>query len=194
MTIRVNRVPTAFKHGLYSSTTVLPGEDPEAFEKLHRDLITEFNPNGPFESDIVANMARLLWRKQNLKTFRIAERARNRYARITAEIPPSDSIGRSIARWAAIYEANAESAEDKRVARIAEAQARKELGDTYDFIENREIATFDALSKELALDEQLNIAIEKCLKRFLMVKGVKSISASSASPPQLRNCGPSKAA
>jgi len=37
------------------------------FEKLHRDLIAE--PNGLFENDIVATMARVLWRKQNLETF-----------------------------------------------------------------------------------------------------------------------------
>ena len=39
------------------------------FEKLHRDLIAEFTPNGPFENDIVATVARVLWRKQNLETF-----------------------------------------------------------------------------------------------------------------------------
>jgi hypothetical protein len=30
------------KHGGYSRTTLLPGEDPAAFEKLHNDLVAEF--------------------------------------------------------------------------------------------------------------------------------------------------------
>src|SRR5437868_5913854 len=30
--------PSALKHGGYSQTTVLEGEDPKQFEKLHRDL------------------------------------------------------------------------------------------------------------------------------------------------------------
>ena len=31
----------ALKHGGYSDTTLLPGEDPAAFEKLHNDLIKD---------------------------------------------------------------------------------------------------------------------------------------------------------
>ena len=73
-----NRIPPALKHGAYSATAVLPGESQAAFEKLHRDLIAELNPSGVLEDDIVADMARLVWRKQNLGTLRIAERAQNR--------------------------------------------------------------------------------------------------------------------
>jgi hypothetical protein len=51
---------------VYSGTALLPGEDPGEFELLHNKLIAEFAPAGPFEQDIVANMARLIWRKQNL--------------------------------------------------------------------------------------------------------------------------------
>jgi hypothetical protein len=54
----------ALKHGVYSGTALLPGEDPGEFEKLHNKLIAEFAPAGPLEQDIVANMARLIWRKQ----------------------------------------------------------------------------------------------------------------------------------
>ena len=36
----------ALKHGGYSTTTLLPGENRSEFEKLHEDLITEFRPNG----------------------------------------------------------------------------------------------------------------------------------------------------
>jgi hypothetical protein len=42
---------------------------------LHRGLIAELTPVGVLEEDIVADLARLIWRKQNLKTFRIAELA-----------------------------------------------------------------------------------------------------------------------
>jgi hypothetical protein len=43
-----------------------PGEDAVAFEKLHQKLINEFTPVGSLEEDIVADIARLTWRKQNL--------------------------------------------------------------------------------------------------------------------------------
>ena len=85
MGTRVSRIPSALKHGAYSATAVLPGESQAEFEKLHRGLIAEFFPSGLLEDDIVMNMARLLWRKQNLLTFQIAESARSRYWQIIHE-------------------------------------------------------------------------------------------------------------
>ena len=66
MNIRVDRIPPALKHGAYSATAVLPGESQAAFEKLHRGLIAELIPSGVLEDNIVVDMARLVWRKQNL--------------------------------------------------------------------------------------------------------------------------------
>src|SRR4051794_38402872 len=63
---RFNKTHPALKHAAYSSTTLLPGEDKAAFEKLHRDLIAELVPVGALEEGIVADIASLLWRKQNL--------------------------------------------------------------------------------------------------------------------------------
>ena len=82
MSFHVKKHHPALKHAGYSATGILPGENPAEFEKLHRELIAEFNPNGALENDIVATMARLVWRKRNLETFRIAERARARCAQI----------------------------------------------------------------------------------------------------------------
>ena len=80
MHTRVNRIHPALKHGAYSATAVLPGENRAAFEKLYRDLIAEFTPSGLLEDDIVADLARLVWRKQNLWTLDIAERAQSRWS------------------------------------------------------------------------------------------------------------------
>jgi hypothetical protein len=78
MSKRNNRFHPALKHGAYSNTTVLPGEDPDEFNKLHARLVAEFAPAGPLEEDIVTSMARLVWRKQNLSTYKLAALARNR--------------------------------------------------------------------------------------------------------------------
>lgn len=56
----------ALKHGGFSSTAVLPGENPAEFEELHQALIAELAPTGALEENIVADIARLVWRKQNL--------------------------------------------------------------------------------------------------------------------------------
>src|ERR1700736_3177421 len=71
----------ASRHGAYS-TGLLPGEDPAAFEKLHRSLVAEFSPDGPAEEDIVWEMTRILWRKNHMEIVRAAQRAWDRYSRI----------------------------------------------------------------------------------------------------------------
>ena len=73
------KIPPALKHGGYAASGLLPGEDAAAFEKLHRDLIAEIAPIGVLEEDIVSTMARIIWRKQNLATFRLAKLARDQY-------------------------------------------------------------------------------------------------------------------
>jgi hypothetical protein len=59
-------VAPASAYGTASGTTILPGEDPTAFEKLHRQLIAELSPKGMLGHDVVATIARLVWRTQGL--------------------------------------------------------------------------------------------------------------------------------
>ena len=60
MSVRVKKPHAAFKHGAYSATAVLLGEDEDAFRELHQRIV-------------VGTIARLLWRKQNLPILRIVE-------------------------------------------------------------------------------------------------------------------------
>jgi hypothetical protein len=181
MVERIKRVSPALKHAGYSATTILPGESTAEFEKLHRDLISEFAPDGPLEDDIVSTLARLLWRKQNLMTFRIAELARDRNDQIINEFADDDH--RAVIR--ALREKDYEAAED---------EARKELGDAYKLVVVGGVATIDRLMSELDLQDRLDALMDKCVKRLLMVRGIKSISVSSPSAPPKKLSGPSKAA
>jgi len=178
--IRINKTHSALKHGGYAATIILPGEDPAEFAQLHRKLIAELTPNGAMEEDIVATMAGLVWRKQNLATFRIAELARHRCEQIKAE--KLAAIPRLVKDFNDI-----DPAQRKEAIRVAEDQARNELGDTYELVEVGETATFGRLMTELQLEERFDTGIDKCLKRLLFLRGVKSISpvSSSASPPRI---------
>ena len=185
MSNRIDRLHPAVKHGAYSATAVLPGENPTEFKKLHRDLIAEFAPSGVLEDDIVMTMARLVWRKQNLTTLRIAGRAQARRAEIVNEkldVNPRFLIT-----------AELQKADPKELTQAAERQAQEELGDIYEFIEIGEGATFDGLRNELEIQERLDAAINRCLKQLLMVRGVKSVTAAPPSAAK-RITGPSKAA
>jgi hypothetical protein len=75
MSTQRKRVPPTLKHGGYSAKTILPGERPAEFLRLHRDTIAELHPDGALEHHIVASIAQLVWRKENLATFRKAELA-----------------------------------------------------------------------------------------------------------------------
>jgi hypothetical protein len=183
-----NRIPPALKHGAYSATAVLPGESRAAFEKLHRGLIAEYTPSGVTEDDIVADMARLMWRKQNLGTLRIAEFAQGEWS-ATVE------IGNPIASPPLFWEVSEEDKEKaKQEMLVAQDRLRKELGDTFEFIEIGGAATFDGLTEELETKERLDALIEKCLKRLLLVRGLKSVSTAPSSAPPQRVLGPPKAA
>ena len=111
-------VRRAVKHGIYAET-LLPDEDVTQFEELRQALNAEFVPLGALENDIVATLARLIWRKQNLARFRL----------------PS--------------------------------------------------TIYASLMGNLDLEDRLDRLIDRCVKRLLFVRGVKSVTASKSSPPLL---------
>ena len=79
--------------------------------------------------------------------------------------------------------------------RFANDLAQKELGGIYELVEAGEASTFDGLSKELEIQERLDAAISRCLKRLLLVRGIKSISETSLpTSRQKRIADPFKAA
>lgn len=70
--------PNAVRHGAFAKATILPGEDPQEFQKLFFDLVKEWNPVGPVEQDAVLTIAKCLWRKGRVQQFictKIATRA-----------------------------------------------------------------------------------------------------------------------
>ena len=84
MARKIKKLYPALKHGAYSASGLLPGEDPVAFEELHQNLIAYYEPNGPLQEYTVLDIVRTIWRKENLQTFRIAEAARKRHLAIRA--------------------------------------------------------------------------------------------------------------
>jgi hypothetical protein len=178
MMLTVRKLHSAVKHAGFSPTTLLPGEDPAAFEKLHEELTAELAPAGPLEQAIVASMARLIWRRQNLATLRIADLARKRLSAIERE---NSHCGPDLAQINAADESDC-------------AQAREELGEMYAFIEIGEAATLERLMEDLGIEDRLDAMIDRCMKRLMFVRGLKSMSSMSSSAASLRIAGPSEAA
>jgi hypothetical protein len=178
---RSNNFPPALKHGAYSGTTVLPGEDQAAFKKLHDGLVAEFAPAGPLEEDIVDTLASLQWRKANLRTYRLAELARDRYSEIWAKAhPPCNDLMLTFGRPVP----DERSPEEIRAAiATAEKQTREELGEAMRLVEMGREVTIERLFEEFSVIERLDGMIDRCIKRLLLVRGVKSMSLSSSVAP-----------
>ena len=60
MSSRPKKLPSALRHGAYSSFEILPGESAADFKRLHRELIAELIPTGPLEEDVVMTLTRLV--------------------------------------------------------------------------------------------------------------------------------------
>lgn len=175
----------ALKHGAYSSTAVLPGEDPAEFEELYQALIADLAPTGALEEDIVTDIARLVWRKRNLATFSLSKGLQTVWHKIMSEkfyekFPHAtpDSSRRVLSG----------SERDKLDEAIGAArdQMREKLGeDAFRLVEIDDTATFERLLTDLEIEERLGALIDKCLKRLLFLRGLQSLpTASSSAPPQ----------
>jgi hypothetical protein len=169
---RANKTHPALKHAGYSAATILPGEDAAAFDRLHQKLAAEFNPARPLEESIVADMARLMWRKQNLATYRIPEQVKKYCSwiaskKVSAAPPRSD-----IFIWEEMDGSPEYREQFAEATRMVESQVRQEPGEIYGLIGIGKLATIDGLMNELNVSERLDGLIEKCLKRLLMVRGV----------------------
>ena len=178
----------ALKHGGYSAMGILPGEDRAEFEELYQGLIAELRPDGPLEDDVVAQLALLIWRKQNLSIYRKAEIARQRY-NVHVSAHRHGDYRESVPDKEEIV-----AAECAAAAQGHEQRARKDLGDAYELVAAGEIATRSCLEQELKLEAELDAHIDRCLKRLLHVRGIKSLSTVPAPAPLRQLSGGVKAA
>jgi len=173
--LRTKKIHPALKHAGYSAAVILPGENRAEFEELYQDLLSEFCPDGPLEHDIVAELARLLWRKQNIPIYRKAEIARQ-----CCDLSASEERPRSYSEWSVDIE-EVIAAQCAGAVRASESRARKKLGEDYELVAIGELATPSRLLLELDLAATLDGHIDRCLKRLLHVRGIKSLATTSAS-------------
>jgi hypothetical protein len=163
MSIPATRVSPALKHGAYSKTALLPGEDPAAFEELHKGLVAEFTPHGRMEEETVAIIAHAMWRRQNLAKFEFG-----RLFDLVAECA-----------GAAAEESQQHSNKLSLFEKLdRDSQDRHKTAE-----ENRKgvaaVEFLDLTMKKLEVEERLDALIDRLIKRLLLLKGLKSIRSST---------------
>ena len=186
MSNKSNGIPPALKHAVYSGLALLPGEDPAEFEKLRDELTAEYSPEGASEKHIVHELARLIWRKQHLSTYRLAEEALQKSADIRYSLSPTP-----VSTMFLINGPEQSPEEVKALEKRVIERQKAELGWTLD-LANLGVATIEYLMTELSLADRLDAMIDRGLKRLLFARGLKSISgndaaAKSQQPKKLTN-------
>src|SRR6185437_2042244 len=61
----------SFKHGLYSKSVLIPGEDPARFEACRADLAAEHRPVGATEEILVDEIAQHYWRMKRYRALEV---------------------------------------------------------------------------------------------------------------------------
>jgi hypothetical protein len=61
--------PNVYQHGIFSPTSIVPGEDAQEFEALYSALTQEWMPTGATEEDAVLSIAKAIWRKRRAQKF-----------------------------------------------------------------------------------------------------------------------------
>ncbi len=69
MRIQKRKRPNAQRHGIFSASALIPGEDPKEFQNLQDGLIEEWSPDGTTEAELVLSMAMAIWRKRRARRF-----------------------------------------------------------------------------------------------------------------------------
>jgi len=177
---------SALKHGAYSGLTLLPVENRLEFERLRRDIFAELKPQGRMEEEVVADIVRLIWRKKNLGNYELTQltsivaRFLTTIRNIAAAKADEEETVNSVDFYKRIFESEDKIETEEQPAEVVKGEKLlKEL-------DLRKMATLEGLLKELDVDERLGAMIDKCLKRLLFVRGLKSLGRPNALPHPAR--------
>jgi hypothetical protein len=199
---RPERKPSALKHGVFSTSAILPGENLKEFNKLVKSLTAEWQPSGALEKETVLTLAECLWRKRRLDIFREMQRSKADYSMLmqfgkivsenTTEIEDSeaDQIQEidQIRTEAQQLFSNQNNFKEKTIhdmltpmfdtfgldeeQRTAWVKEAKELGELGALAED---FTLEELQKQLDLQERLEGMIDRCIKRLVHIKASKRL-------------------
>jgi hypothetical protein len=62
----------AWKHGLTASTLIIVGEEPDEFDELRAALIDSYDPQSPWERELVERLAGIFWRLRRVPFWEAA--------------------------------------------------------------------------------------------------------------------------
>jgi hypothetical protein len=186
------RVPPALKTGIYSGIGLLPTESRAKFRKFKKQIFSELAITGPLEEGIGDEIVRLEWRRKNLTTYDLAQRARARFSSIHSELVPR--VRYLCEEFVMEPHPDNPTPEKLEIVRKRANKANKkvhtDLGAALELVELGDVVTLGYLEKQLAIRERLDEMISRLYKKLSYVRAIKSMAPPSLpapSPPLLEN-------
>ena len=145
------------------------GEDRQKFKKLYADLVVKYRPDGPLEEDAIFDIAHLIFRKQNLE--------RNRRASISLRV--QQKVAGFTGSKLVAQTANREKEEPFPTGlteHLAIAYIEATTG-----LENR--VSLEGLLRNLAVEERLQTMIDRCFRRYAMLKTFEAVTKTIDAKP-----------
>jgi hypothetical protein len=107
--VNTNVKPSALKHGAFSEILILPGEDPQDYEKLKARLFAEYKVSGCSEEEIMTSIAIAFWQQRRIRLYQHVQILRARKSGPVGrplyvpyltkqEGPPSPDVARIISK------------------------------------------------------------------------------------------------
>ena len=179
-----NSLPNALKHGAFSEILILPGEDPQDFEKLKNELFAEYKPSGVSEERVMLAIARAFWQERRLVLFQYVQHARAR--KTTVDSDGGYALSKSLHDFQVKIGLTTEPFVPPAVRpTTAEERANEAL------LELGRLLTLDHFEKELDVESKLQSKIDRLFKRFFQMKAMKQIAGLAKSPaPSLNGATP----
>jgi hypothetical protein len=204
----------ALKHGAYSNLDLLPGEDSNEFAEFARRVTLEYQPAGPSEESVVAQLTKVLWRTNHLRVYQLVPQVSKKWhSLLVNKNQPDFDFNEALLRFALqalkkmvlhLEHAKEHAEVQQKLSQgpaefnlLAKQVVEEDGVDADQMLDNaaEEIAlalagddiTHDNLIKELEIAERLNAIQARLLKTLFQIKAMKQISGLDVPPVPTRS-------
>ena len=163
----------ALKHGAFSEVLILPGEDPEAFEKLKQRLFAEYNVSGCSEELTMTSIAKTMWQLQRLRVYEHVQFLRAQGSSSPYPGGLKNPVNEIIRKFRAKHGLIAP--DDSSADAPTEEAPPKEKTTDERLLELGDFVSLGHLDKELDVENKIMAKLDRLFKRLCQIQAMKSL-------------------